>query len=268
MAKQKYEKVLITGASSGIGREMALWWARRGATVWAGARRQSNLEELAKQGEGRIKPISLDVSKHAQLVENIQKLDDDEGGLDLVIANAGIGDPTPAHLATWEMVDRVIATNAGGMAATVTAVLPRMVKRGRGHIVAVSSISAYFGLGAYSGYCGTKAFVSTFMQSLQVDLHGTGVKALIVEPGFVKSEMQAKIEELMTIPFVMETPKAAELIGKAVLTGKRSIAFPSTHAWTAKLLRWVPKFIYDPLAKRSSASQVLLAERYLNSLPK
>src|SRR5262245_21794625 len=102
-----YEKVLITGASSGIGRGMALWWARSGATVWATARRTKNLEELAAQGDGRIHAVAMDVSKERETVERIQAIDEECGGLDLVVANAGVGGATPAQLADWTMVEAV-----------------------------------------------------------------------------------------------------------------------------------------------------------------
>src|SRR5205823_3266044 len=111
-----------------------------------------------------------------------------------VIANAGVGDLTPAHLATWAMVERVLRVNVTGAAATVTAVLPRMVRRGRGHVVGISSVAAYKGLGACSSYSGSKAFFSTFLESLRVDLHGTGVRVTCIEPGFVKSEMSDRLE--------------------------------------------------------------------------
>jgi short-subunit dehydrogenase len=264
----RYSKVLITGASSGIGRAMALWWAARGATVYAAARRQSMLDELAKEGAGLIKPVALDVSKHVELVAKLQALDDEVGGLDCVIANAGVGDPTPAHLATWEMVERLVAVNVSGLAATITAVLPRMVKRGRGHVVGIASVAGYSGLGAYSGYSASKAFVSTFMQSLQVDLYGTGVKALCVEPGFVKSEMQSKLEGKAPMPFVMATDRAAHLIGRAIEKNTRRIAFPWLHAWPGKLISWLPRFIVEPMAQRASLPQVQIAVDYLKSLEK
>src|SRR5687768_12605420 len=95
---------LITGASSGIGRAVAIWFARRGTTVYAAARRTSMLDELAAAGHGKIIPVALDVSNEQATVDAIQKLDDDCGGLEMVMANAGVGDPTPAHNSTWQMV--------------------------------------------------------------------------------------------------------------------------------------------------------------------
>ncbi len=253
-----YDKVLITGASSGIGRGMALWWAKKGATVWATARRTSMLEDLAKEGEGRIKVVAMDVSKEAQTVEQIQQIDADNGGLDLVIANAGVGDATPAQLATWPMVERILRVNVMGAAATITAVLPRMVERGRGHVVGVSSVASYTGLGAYSCYCGSKAFLSTFLQSLRVDLYGTPVRVTCIEPGFVKSEMSAKLEGHAPMPFMATTEVAADKFCRAITRGAREFAFPKVHAWPGLMLKVVPGALYEPISKRASQPQLKL----------
>ena len=199
------------------------------------------------------------------MVERIQALDAEQGGLDLIIANAGLGDPTPAHLATWDMLERLIDVNVSGLAATLTAVLPQMVKRGHGHVVGISSVASYMGLGAYSGYSASKAFVSTFMQSLQIDLYGTGVKALCVEPGFVTSEMQSRLEGKAPMPFVVPTAKAADLIGRAVLNGSRRLAFPRVHAWPGRVMSWLPKMLFEPFAQRVSRPQIKLAEEYLEA---
>ncbi|MEW6431085.1 MAG: SDR family NAD(P)-dependent oxidoreductase [Myxococcota bacterium] len=250
-----YQTALITGASSGIGREMALWWARRGTKVYAAARRTSLLEELAKQGEGNIEPVALDVSKESETVRRIQSLDEAVGGLELVIANAGVGGATPGDLATWEQVEAVLKVNVSGAAATLTAVLPRMVRRGKGHVVGVSSAAGYFGAGAYSSYCASKAFLSVFLQSLRVDLVGTGVKVTTIEPGFVKSEMTDKNVGRVPMPFRAETHVAADTFCRAIARGARTVSYPRVHAISSKLISLVPSPIFEPLARKASEPQ-------------
>ena len=257
------KNVLITGASSGIGREVAIWFAKRGATVYAAARRTSMLEELAAGGHGKIVPMALDVSKEQATVDAIQALDDECGGLDVVMANAGIADITPAHNTTWPMVDRMLKVTVSGAAATLTAVLPRMVKRGRGRIVGVSSIAANRGLGAYSCYSASKAFLSVFMESLRVDLSGTPIKVICIEPGFVKSEMSDLIEGKAPMPFKMATDIAAAKIGRAIVSGKRVSSFPWQHAWASSAIGLVPSVIYEPLAKKASKPQLDMLEANL-----
>jgi short-subunit dehydrogenase len=248
----KYEKVLITGASSGIGRGMALWFAKKGATVWATARRKAALDQLAAEGEGRIKPVEMDVAQASRTVEQIQAIDDECQGLDLVIANAGTGDLSPAATATWPVVEKILNVNVMGAAATITAVLPRMVERGRGHVVGVSSTAAYFGIGGSSCYSGSKAFFSTFLQSLRVDLHGTPVKVTCIEPGFVVSEMSSRLVGVVAMPFRATTDVAVEKFCRAIVRGARVFVFPKIHGWPAKLVPLIPDAIYEPIGKRAT----------------
>ncbi len=246
--------VLITGASSGIGREMATWYASRGHTVLAAARRLARLEALSERCAG-IVPVALDVSDSAATAATIESLDDEHGGIDVIIANAGVGFPTPGDRARWTEVEALLQVNVNGAAATLTAILPRMVQRGRGRIAGVSSVARHAGLGAYSGYCGSKAFLSIFLQSLRVDLVGTGVSVTCIEPGFVKSEMSDKIEGRAPMPFIAETATAADVFCRAVERGARTIAYPRVHAVASRALRWLPSFAYEPLARRASQPQ-------------
>lgn len=261
MPSPSYERVLITGASSGIGRGMALWFARRGATVWATARRTKNLEALAAEGEGRIRAVAMDVTKEADTVAAIQRIDDECGGLDLVVANAGVGGPTPAHVADWPMVERRLRTNVMGAAATITAVLPRMVQRARGHVAGVSSVAGYGAMGAHSSYNASKAFLSMFLECLAIDLHGTAVKVTCIEPGFVKSEMSDLLEGKAPMPFRATTEAAVEKFCTAIVKGKKRIAWPQVHAVGASLARYVP----TPVLKSASLSQLVLAEEELKA---
>lgn len=255
---QEFKTALITGASSGIGRAVAIWFARRGTTVYAAARRTAMLEELAAAGHGKIIPVALDVSKEQATVDAIQKLDDDCGGIEMVMANAGLGDATPAQHATWPMVERILKVNVTGAAATLTALLPRMAKRGKGTIVGISSIAAKRGLGAYSCYSASKAFLSVFLESLRVDMHGTSVKVVCIEPGFVVSEMNDKMVGVAPMPFRMSTEQAAAKIGRAICSGKRVLTFPWQLAWSAAALGMVPAAIYEPIGKKMSLSQVAM----------
>ena len=131
--------VLVTGASSGLGRALSLWFARRGARVWAAARRLELLETLAADPSARpgsIVPLVLDVADIAAIRRVLPELDGQaEGGLDLVIANAGIGGEANPRKDTWEKVERMIQVNVTGAAATLATLAPRMAERGRGQLV-------------------------------------------------------------------------------------------------------------------------------------
>jgi short-subunit dehydrogenase len=260
MAEPQYSTILITGASSGIGRAMALWWAKRGAKVYAAARREKQLRSLAEASGGRVEPVVLDCSRETDVLRRVQELDDACGGLDLVVANAGVGDPTPARLATWSDIERVLRINVMGAAATLTAVLPRMVERDRGHIVGISSVASYRGLGAYSAYCGSKAFLSTFLESVRVDVCGTRVRVTCIEPGFVKSEMTARIEGRAPMPFIADVDDAAERFGRAIVRGSRRCAYPRIHALSSRAITCIPSALFEPLAQRASRPQIEMFE--------
>lgn len=243
---------LITGASSGIGREMALWWAKQGTKVYAGARRKELLEELAKDSGGMIAPIVLDVADEAETVKRIHELDDACGGLDLVIANAGVGGATPGDLSSWEMVEKVLRVNVMGAAATITAIAPRMAKRGRGHIAGVASLVGHIGLGSNSAYAGSKAFLIRFLECMQTDFHDSGVKVTIIEPGFVKSDMTAKLH---STPFIAETNVAADKFCRAIARGARRIRYPKVHAFAVGAASVLPAPIFEPIARKVTAPQ-------------
>jgi len=247
MALANIKTALITGASSGIGREMALWWAKRGVKVHAAARRQELLAQLAKDGGGNIEPFALDVANEAETVKRIQALDDACGGLDLVIANAGVGSPTPGDLADWAMVEHVLKVNVMGAAATLTAVGPRMAKRGHGHLAAVSSLAGHLGFAANSAYSGSKAFVTRFLECLQADFAGTGVKVTIIEPGFVKSEMTAKLK---STPFIADTSVAADRFCRGIARGARRVRYPTIHAVAIGAALWLPAPVFQPINRK------------------
>jgi short-subunit dehydrogenase len=115
-------------------------------------------------------------------------------------------------------------------------------------------------LGAHSCYSGSKAFLSTFLESLRVDVHGTGVRVTCIEPGFVKSEMSDRLEGHAPMPFRATAEAAAEKYGRAILRGARVISWPTVHAVASAAVRWVPKPIFDPLSKSIAKAQVAMVE--------
>ena len=161
--------VLVTGASSGLGRALALWFARRGASVWAAARRTELLDTLAADPPsarpGSIVPLALDVSSTAAIRRVLPEVDGQaDGGLDVVIANAGIGGEANPRKDTWEKVERMIQVNVTGAAATLATLAPRMAERGRGHLVGMSSLAAWMVTPKMGVYSATKAFLAGLLR--------------------------------------------------------------------------------------------------------
>lgn len=247
-----FAHAFITGASSGLGRGLALHYARAGATVHAAARRLPELEELARDAagagaRGRVVPVVIDVADSERLAAAIGEAEAAAGGaLDLVIANAGVGEPTSARQMDWRVVKRILDVNVSAAGVTLAAALPAMVSRGRGTVVGVSSLAAFRGLPQTAAYCASKAALHTFMESLRVDLRGTGVKAVTIYPGFVKTPMTAG--NAFKMPLIMELDDAVRAMARGIDRGESQVAFPAPLAAAMRLVGALPRPLYEALA--------------------
>jgi short-subunit dehydrogenase len=244
--------VLITGASSGIGRGLGLELARRGAAVGLLARRREALVEIAGEIEeagGRALALPADVTNSDQLRAAACELRRKFGYIDVLIANAGIGATTYAVDLCEKEVAQLIAVNVVGVVNSVTAVVPHMIKRGSGHLVAISSLAAYRGLPKSAAYCASKAGVSALFESLRIDLMGTGVDVTIIHPGFIKTPLTAGRKRM---PYLMELDQAIEKMVVAIEKRKRSYSFPWQLATIVRACMLLPNPLYDWIAKRNS----------------
>ncbi len=240
--------VFITGASGGLGRGLSLHYAKEGWTVFAAARRKEELGKLKDEAAGNV-PVPLDVQNSEALVAAIHDAEEQSGGaLDMVIANAGIGQPTPARKIDWRVVKQILDVNVGAACVTIAAALPKMVERNAGHIVAVSSLAAFRGMPGNGTYCASKAALHTWMESMRVDLRKTKVRATTIYPGFVKTSMTAKNK--FPMPFLMELDDAIQVMAKGLKRGAKTIAFPLPMAALPRTLGAIPSSIYEPLAGR------------------
>lgn len=245
--------VLITGASSGIGRGFAVELAKRGAAVGLLARRADDLAEIVKEiesGGGRAHALPADVTDADAVRKAAAELRAKFGPVDVLIANAGIGGSKAAGELSSEDVAKVINVNVIGASNSVTAVLPEMVKRGQGRLVAISSLAAYRGLPKSAAYCGSKAAVSAFFESLRVDLRGSGVGVTIIHPGFIKTALTAGREAKM--PWLMELDDAVNKMIKAIEARKKSYAFPWQLASLVRACLLLPNSWYDEVMARNS----------------
>jgi short-subunit dehydrogenase len=249
-----YRRALVTGATSGIGRALSLWLAARGVAVTAAGRRVERLAELAAEaaarGGGAIEPLALDVTDTAAVRERVREIDDRHGDLDLVVANAGAGQLISARRFDWDACEHILRVNVLGAAATVTAALPGMLARGRGHLVAIASIAAVRGLPKNAAYGASKAFLRSFMESLRIDLSTTPVKTTCVFPGFVKSEMTAAND--FPMPFLLDTDEAAARIGRAILAKRAEIWFPWQMALATRALGLLPGSLWVRLMRKTA----------------
>ena len=276
--------VLITGASSGIGRGLALELARRGANLGLLARgvESSQLAAVAgsaallsrtamepsprllavvdqirretdsgsKAGSQRTMALAADVRDAKSVRTAADRLRDEFGRIDVLIANAGIGATTDATELDPEEVARVLNVNVMGAVNSVAAVLPEMVERGSGQLVALSSLSAYRGLRKSAAYCASKASLSAFFESVRIDLIGSGIDVTIIHPGFIKTPLTAGRKAKM--PFLMELDYAVGKMIRAIEKRKKSYAFPWQLATIVRAGMIMPNFMYDWISRRNS----------------
>jgi short-subunit dehydrogenase len=245
-----YRNCLITGASSGIGRALALEVARDGVEVIACARREAQLRALVAEivaGGGRARAVVLDAAECDAAVEIIRRVDEEVGGIDLVIANAGVGLPEGVDQHAWEAAREACRVNFDGAVATLTAILPRMIQRRRGHLVGVGSLAGFGALKDSAAYCAPKAGLSMFLECLRLDLVGTGVSATTVNPGFVSTSMVEGATH--PVPFLMTPERAARIVWRRLQRRPARVDFPAPMALVARLAGALPRPIHHALAR-------------------
>jgi short-subunit dehydrogenase len=246
-----FRNALITGASSGIGRSLSLKLAARGTHVFAAARRLPELEQLAAEARergGQVTPVQLDVLRPSEAIARIQALQREQGGLDLVLANAGVSVLGRAHKLTWDKVEPVLLTNLVGATAVLTAAIPDMVERKRGTLAGVSSLAGQYGLPLSAAYSASKAGLSTFLESLRPGLRRQGIRVIDLRPGFVRTPMTAGSK--VPMPMALDVEEAADRMLAGLERGTPVVAFPAPLAGAAWLLRQLPNGLADGLSAR------------------
>ena len=232
---------VVTGASSGIGWAMAKILAAEGCRVGLVARREDSLQALAAEiaaAGGSATVAAADVADRGQVEAAVAKIRQALGPIDLLVANAGVGKPTTLDPVNISEVETMIRVNLLGVIYAFTAVMPEMLARKSGQLVAVSSIAAYRGLPGESAYCASKAAVNVYLDGLRIHLRGTGVTVTTICPGFVKTPMTA--DATFPMPWVMEADNAARRIVRAIKAGRKVYNFPQRLHLLAKLSRWLP----------------------------
>ena len=231
----------ITGASSGIGREVALRLAASGVKVAVSARSADKLAGLAAASPN-IKSYPLDVVDLAASITVAAAIARDLGPIDLAILNAGVWHPMNAATYDPEAVTKAMAINFTGVTNALAPLLPAMIARKSGHIAIVSSVAGYRGLPVAIAYAPTKAALISLAESLHPDLMDDNVKMTIINPGFVETDMTSV--NTFPMPFIVKCEDAADRIVKGLIKGQFEIVFPLRMKLLAKFTRLLPYWAY------------------------
>lgn len=249
----KDKVIFLTGASSGIGEALALEMSQRGAIIGLLARREQLLQEINKKIEnkgGIARHFACDISDEESVKKAAQALRNEFGKIDILIANAGIGgDAKNAKELHPGDFRRVIDTNLVGAVNAVSAVLPPMLNRGSGQLVAVSSLAGFRGLPKSAAYCASKAGMMAFFESVRLDVQNKGVDVTIIQPGFIKTPLTDGRTGKM--PFLMELKDSIPLFLRAIEKRKKFAAFPWQLATVVRAGRYFPAWLYDKIAGRA-----------------
>jgi NAD(P)-dependent dehydrogenase (short-subunit alcohol dehydrogenase family) len=240
---------VITGAASGIGKQLALQLAAEGWAVAAVDLQQEPLAKLAVELSGKPTAGAVaDVTDRAALMPAVARLQEQLGPADLLIASAGIGMETCALDFRAEDFEKLVLINLIGVANSIAAVLPGMIQRRRGHLVALSSLASFRGLPRMAGYCASKAGVNALLDSLRVELRGHGIAVTTICPGWIRTPMTADLD--VEMPHLMDVDEAARHIRGAIRRRLPFYAFPPPSARRVRLLRWLPCRVSDWMLSR------------------
>jgi short-subunit dehydrogenase len=245
--------VFLTGASSGIGAGLAIALAKQGAVLGLLARRRELLVKLRKECEkagGTARVFACDVTNEDAVLRAAEEFVHEFEHIDILIANAGIGGNNAETRALQPLaVKKVIDINLLGAVNSVHAVLPRMLKREQGHLVAISSLAGFRGLPKSAAYSASKAGMTAFFESVRLDTRHSGVDVTIIQPGFIKTPLTSGRAAKM--PFLMDLDDAIPIIIRAIEKKKRFAAFPWQLATVVRAGKFMPAWLYDRIAGRA-----------------
>jgi short-subunit dehydrogenase len=239
-------RVIITGASSGIGAALAREYSRRGALVGLIARREADLQALAEKLATPTEIFALDVRASAAMQAAAASFISRNGCPDIVIANAGVSTGTlteqPEDLAAFQ---DVLDINVVGMVNTFQPYIAAMRDAGRGTLVGIASIAGYRGLPGAAAYSASKAAAISYLESLRVELRASGIKVITICPGYIATPMT--VANHYPMPFILSADAAARAMVKLIDHGKTFAVIPWQMAIVARVLRVLPNWLYDRL---------------------
>lgn len=244
--------ILITGASTGIGKELVVALSKTNCKLVLVARRvkliKNLIEEISSKSQAEFLTLKCDVSNKEEVFEAYRRTISKFGKVNIAILNAGFGENMEVGEYNSELAEITFGANVFGIIYWVEQLLPEFLKRRSGFIVGVSSLADNRGYSGSGFYCASKAAASIYLEGLRVELKKHNIKVITVKPGFVRTPMTDKNEFKM--PFLMEADKAAKIIINGIKKGKRIVKFPFPTVIGSKLISIMPSRLYEYLGSK------------------
>lgn len=222
------KNIIITGASSGIGEALARAFAAQGCHLGLAARRTDRLDALARELEAahgiRVAVAALDVQQDAAIAPVLEDLAASLGGVDVVVANAGITGVRRSGSGDLTTDKAVFQTNLIGAVATLDAATRIFKAQGHGHLVGISSVSAFFPIPGSAAYSASKAALTNYMNAMRLELARHRIDVTVIHPGFIKTDIAPGMEKY---PFVIGADVAARDMVKAIGAKKANVIVPA-----------------------------------------
>jgi hypothetical protein len=243
-------RIVITGASAGIGEALARHYAAADTVIGLVARRREPMQALASSLPGRFEVYALDVADGAAMERAAREFCSRHGAPDLVIANAGISVGTHGdELADVDKLRRVLEVNVLGLAATLAAFAPAMRAEKRGVLCGIASVAGLRGIPGAGAYSASKSAAIKWLEALRVELAGSGVSVVTICPGYIDTPM-TRVNRY-SMPFLLPADEAARRFARAIAARRRLVVIPWQMAIVSVLLRLAPAWLYDRLAARA-----------------
>ena len=240
------KKVVISGASSGIGLALARHYLERGAFVAALARRGELLQSLAVEFPEQVFCYALDVRDAPEIRDAAHDFITRVGVPDIVIANAGVSRGTlTEHAEDIDVFQQVMDINVLGMVKTFQPFIAAMRAERHGSLVGIASVAGFRGLPGAEAYSASKAAAISYLESLRVELHASGIKVVTICPGYIKTPLTDV--NAYPMPFILEVNKAARRMARVIERGKSFAVVPWQMGMVGWLMKRLPNWLYDRL---------------------
>lgn len=235
------KSVLITGATRGLGENLARQFASRGYRLALTGRKQEDLDRLGAELAGQAADIvleTLDVTEFETIAPVIERCAQRLNGLDIIVINAGVAFPTPAGKGHFDLIRQTIDVNLTAAIATAEAAVELFRRQGHGQVVGISSLAGVRGMRNNGVYCATKAALSRYLQALRLDTRRDSIVVTELAPGYIDTELN---RNMASRPFLVSAEKGTSIMADLI---ERKVSFRYVPPWpwtlVAQVIKWLP----------------------------